>query len=172
MLKFKLYYDKDAEEEWLKTMSSSGWAFKKFFLGFYTFVPCAPFEYSYQIALLDNWKGDKADFATFMEEVGVDVVGQWWRWVYLQKKTVDGPFELYTDLESKIAQYTKIRDFFIVFSVIELICFCMELIATISTGYYVYGIFTIILGAISLAFLRIVRKTKLKITQFKREVMQ
>ena len=108
MLKFKLYYDKDEEEEWLKKMSLNGWAFKKFFLGFYTFEPCEPGEYNYQIDLLDNWNGNKADYASFMEDAGVEVISQWWRWVYLQKKTEDGPFEMYTDTESKIAQYKKI----------------------------------------------------------------
>ncbi len=28
MLKFKLYYDKDEEEDWLKEMSLDGWGFK------------------------------------------------------------------------------------------------------------------------------------------------
>lgn len=168
MLKFKLYYDKDAEEDWLKKMSLNGWAFKKFFLGFYTFEPCEPGEYNYQIDLLDNWNGDKDNYSSFMEDVGVEVVGQWWRWVYLKKKTADGPFEMYTDAESKIAQYKRIRNFFKVFFAIEIICFLMELVATINTGHYIGGIFTVLIGLISLALLRIVWKCKLKIEQFKR----
>ena len=68
MLKFKLYYDKDAEEDWLKEMCLNGWAFKKFFLGFYTFEKCEPGEYNYQIDLLDSWSGEKDDYAAFMEK--------------------------------------------------------------------------------------------------------
>lgn len=167
MLKFKLYYDKDEEENWLKEMSLKGWAFKKFFLGVYTFEPCEPGEYNYQIDLLDNWSGDKDNYSSFMEDAGVEVIGQWWRWVYLKKKAIDGPFEMYTDVESKIAQYKRIGNFFKIFTIIEIICFLMEFTATINTGYYTFGIFTVLLGMISLAMLRIVWKCKLKVQQLK-----
>lgn len=169
MLKFKLYYDKDAEEDWLRKMSLNGWAFKKFYLGFYTFEPCEPGEYNYQIDLIDNWNGDKDDYASFMEDAGVEVISQWWRWVYLQKKATDGPFKMYTDKESKIAQYSKIGNFFKVFFAIEIICFFMELMATIKTGDFIFGIFTVLLAVISLAILKIVWKSKWKIEQLKRE---
>jgi hypothetical protein len=171
MQTFKLYFDKDAEEKWLQEMSLNGWGFKKFFLGVYTFESCSPGEYQYQLDFLDNWKGDKRNYSSFMEDVGIEVVGQWWRWVYLRKKTADGPFELYTDAESKIQLYRKIRDFFIVFSIIELICFFMELAATIESGYYVYGIYTILLAVICIAMIRIVWKSRLKIMEYKREAV-
>lgn len=169
MLKFKLYYDKDAEEDWLKKMCLNGWAFKKFFLGFYTFEKCEPGEFNYQIDLLDNWKGEKNDYSSFMEDTGVEVIDQWWRWVYLRKRASDGPFEMYTDIDSKIAQYNKIKNFFKVALVIEIICFFMELMATISTGSPLFAIFTVLLAVISLAILKIVWKCNWKIEQYKRE---
>lgn len=86
MLKFKLYYDKDEEEAWLKKMCLNESAFKKFFFGFYKFVPCKSGEYNYQIDLLDNLNDYKEDYSNFMEETGIKVVAQWWKWVYLQKK--------------------------------------------------------------------------------------
>jgi len=169
MLKFKLYYDKDEEEDWLKKMCLNGWAFKKFFLGFYTFEKCEPGEYNYQIDLLHSWNGRKGDYADFMEDTGVKVIAQWWRWVYLQKKASDGPFEMYTDVQSKITQYNKIKNFFKVALIIEIICFFMELFATINTGSYLFGIFTALIGAISLAILKIVWKCKWKIKQYEQE---
>ena len=169
MLKFKLYYDKDAEEDWLREMSSKGWAFKKFFLGFYTFEPCEPGEYNYQIDLIDNWSGNSADYTPFMQDLGIEVVSQWWRWVYLRKKAVDGPFEMYTNSQSKIELYTKIKNFFMIALAIEIICFFMELAVTISTGNFMYGIFTALLGAISLAIVKIVWKSKRKIEQLEHE---
>ncbi len=135
------------------------------------FEPCEPGEYNYQIDLLDNWSGDKDAYSSFMEDLGVQVVGQWWRWVYLKKKTADGPFEMYTDTDSKIAQYNKIGNFFKIALVIETICFLMELIATINTGSYIFGVFTVFLATIALALLRLVQKCKLKIEGFKSEVM-
>lgn len=169
MLKFKLFYDKDAEENWLKKMCLNGWAFKKFFLGFYTFEQCEPGEYNYQIDLLDNWTGYKNDYAAFMEDVGVEVIAQWWRWVYLRKKTTDGPFEMYTDVESKISHYNKIGNFFKVALAIEAFCFFLEFIEAFNTGFYIFIIFSIILAGICLALLKIVWKCKWKIDQYKRE---
>lgn len=169
MLKFKLYYDKDAEEVWLREMSLQGWALKKFFLGFYTFERCEAGEYNYQIDLLDNWSGDRADYASFMEDLGVEVIAQWWRWVYLRKKAADGPFEMYTDAKSKIALYHKIMNFFKIFLILETFCFLLELTAALRTGYFMYGLFTVLLGVICLALLKVVWRCKWKIEQLEYE---
>lgn len=166
MLKFKLYYDKDEEEAWLREMSAEGWAFKQFFLGFYTFEPCEPGEYNYQIDLLDHWSGKKADYAAFMADLGVEVIDQWWRWVYLRKKAADGSFEMYTDAESKINLYHKIKNFFLIFLIIEGLCFLMEFIAAIETGKFMFVVLTIVLGAMALAILHVVWKCQWKIGSF------
>ena len=34
MIKFKLYFDKDKETQWLNEMSQKGWAMTGFFAGF------------------------------------------------------------------------------------------------------------------------------------------
>lgn len=169
MLKFRLYYDKDEEEVWLNEMSQKGWAFKKFFLGYYTFEPCEPGEYNYQIDLLDNWSGEKEDYATFMDESGVEVISQWYRWVYIRKKAADGPFEMYTDAESKIAQYRRIKNFFLVGLIIEMLCFLIEFNEAVSTGFKSFWGLTILLGIIVLAFLRMIWKCKWKIEQLQQE---
>lgn len=169
MLKFKLYYDKDEEEAWLKKMCLNGWAFKKFFLGFYTFKECEPGEYNYQIDLLDSWNGEKRDYVAFMEDTGVEVICQWSRWVYLQKKASDGPFEMYTDFESKITHFNKIKNFFTVALLLEIICLFIEAMATVNTGSYVFGMFTVLLAVICLAILKIILKCKWKIQQYKHD---
>ena len=33
MIRFRLYYDKDKETEWLNEMAADGWALKSFFAG-------------------------------------------------------------------------------------------------------------------------------------------
>lgn len=150
-------------------MSQDGWAFKSFFLGVYTFVPCEPGEYIYQIDLLDNGNKSKDDFTAFMEDIGVEVVAQWYRWVYLRKKADDGPFEMYTDIESKINQYIRIKNFFQSLLIIEFICFLTEIIAAIRTGSPMFWFFTALIGFITLVVLRIVWKCSFKIEQLKRE---
>jgi len=169
MKKIRLFYDKDAEQDWLNRLSLQGWALDNYFLGVYTFVPCEPGEYIYQIDLLDNWSGDKKDFAAFMEDSGVEVVDQWYRWVFLRKKAADGPFEMYTDAESKISQYNRVINFFRIALIVEVICFFIEINAAIHTGNALLWFFTILLGLIVLAILRIVWKCKWKIEELNRE---
>ncbi|OPZ93188.1 MAG: hypothetical protein BWY74_01234 [Firmicutes bacterium ADurb.Bin419] len=77
MIKFRIYYDKDAEQDWLNKMSNRGYAFKNFCLGFYTFEECEPGKYSYQIDLVDNKPDAYEEFCEFMKESGVDVVARW-----------------------------------------------------------------------------------------------
>ncbi len=170
MKKFRLYFDKDEEANWLNEMSMEGWAFKKFFLGVYTFEACEPGEYNYQIDLLNNWNGDKKDFASFMEESGVEVISQWYRWVFIRKKSSDGPLEMYTDEESKIAQYTRIKNFFSVALLIEVICFLVEVSCAIQADNNMFWGFVLFLGMIVLVFLKMVWKCKWKIQQLKNQM--
>ena len=170
MIKFKLYYDKDLEEVWLNEMSLKGWAFKKFFLGFYFFEKCEPGEYRYQIDILNNWQGNKEDYAAFMEDSGVEVISQWYRWVYIQKRAIDGPFEMYTDTESKIAQYERVKNFFLVAFIVEVICFLIEINAAVRTDTTMFWFFTIFIGILCLIFLRMIWKCKWKIEQLKQEM--
>lgn len=167
MLKFKLYVDKDSEEVWLKEMSLKGWAFKTFFLGVYTFEACEPGEYNYQIDLLNNWTGDQSDFSSFMKESGVEVISQWYRWVYIRKKASDGPFEMYTDSESKIAQYNRIKKFFRAGLLIEMGCFMVEINGAMRTGSPMLWFFSMFIGMVALIFLKMVWKCKWKIEQLK-----
>lgn len=170
MLKFKLFYDKDAEKVWLNTMSQKGWALKQFFLGFYSFKACEPNKYHYQIDLLPYWSGNKKDYAAFMKETGVEVISQWYRWVYIRKETKSGPFEMYTDTASKIAQYNRIKNFFKVGLIVESICLVIVLLETIFEGSEVYIYSDIALGVLLLVFFRVFLKTKLKVKHLKNEL--
>ncbi|MCT4785907.1 DUF2812 domain-containing protein, partial [Exiguobacterium aestuarii] len=44
----------------------------------------------------------------FMTEVGIEVVDTSYRWVFLRKRTSDGPFQLYSDFDSMIQRETRI----------------------------------------------------------------
>ncbi len=165
---FKLYFDKDSEEKWINEMAAKGWAFEKFFLGFYTFVPCKPGEYLYQIDLLDNWVGDTENFSSFMEEVGVEVVSQWYRWVYLRKLASDGNFEMYTDTSSKIRQYQRIMNFFIVGAVLEALCLWTEINAVIHSQSPVFIGLTLFIALILFAFIHLIFKCRWKIQELKK----
>ena len=123
MIRWKFTFDKDDEQDWINEYCQQGWAMAGFFVGVVTFVPCQPGEYIYQIDLLPG-AGLRADdyegYVEFMHDTGVEVIQRWGRWVYLRKRAEEGPFEIYTDLDSQIAMYRRIRALFTWLLVIEL----------------------------------------------------
>lgn len=125
MIKFKFTFDKDQEQGWINDLCQQGWAFVSFFAGVCTFVPCEPGEYIYQIDLLPGTglkASDPEGYREFMEETGVEVVQRWARWVYLRRRAAEGPFEVYTDTQSMIDLYRRIRRMFVWFLGLELCC--------------------------------------------------
>ena len=123
--KFKVLFDKDYEQDWLNEMCAQGWALESFFAGLYTFIPCEPGEYIYQIDLLPGMglkPEDPEGYVTFMEETGVEVLQLWGRWSILRKRSEEGPFEIYTDAFSQIQLYNRIRKMFGWALGIELLC--------------------------------------------------
>ena len=116
MIRWKFTFDKDEEQEWLNDYCQQGWAMVSFFIGMVTFVPCRPGEFIYQIDLLpgrglcaDDYEG----YVEFMHDTGVEVLQRWGRWVYLRRRAEEGPFEIYTDIDSQIALYQRIRSMFL-----------------------------------------------------------
>ena len=128
MIKFKLYLDKDEETRWLNAMAEQGWAVKRFFLGFYIFCRCKPGEYLYQIDFADQFGYLSQTYRDFMEEMGVEIVCQWGFWVILRRRVEEGPFELYSDVESAMNHYRKIRTMFKIVTAIEIMCFLVEIV--------------------------------------------
>lgn len=108
MYKFRLYYDKDREEIFLNDMAAKGYAMEKFFLGLYTFTRCEPGEYTYRVDLIKGKTAKETnDFYDLVREAGGELVQTWGFWAFYRKR---GAFELYTDQESQIAQYEKIKN--------------------------------------------------------------
>lgn len=169
MIKFRFYYDKDAEERWLTKMDTRGYKLEGFFLGFYSFSKCEPGEYNYQIDMLDSVTGRSLDYKEFMEETGVEVVAQWYRWVYLRRKKSDGPFELYTDKETKLEQYQKITRFFTGLFILEAVCFVLELMAALETKETLFICFTIFILIVMSAFLHMIFVCRRKIEELEDE---
>lgn len=127
MMRFRLYFDKDKETEWLNEMSRQGYALTGFCMGFYSFERCEPGEYVYQVDFTDGFFRVSSDYREFMAEAGVELVCLWGYWVILRKRASEGAFELYTDVESSIEHYTKIRRMFKAAACLEIICLFMEI---------------------------------------------
>lgn len=166
MIKFSLRFDTDAEAKWLNEMADQGYAMTGYFAGFYTFEKCEPGEYSYQIDLGDRFGTVSPDYKAFMEDTGAEIVQSWGNWIYLRKKRSEGEFQLYTDVESMIEHYSKIRSMFKSVAVFELICLIAEVFAAMLASAY-FWIFVFLLGAVVLVFLNQVVKLNEIIAELK-----
>lgn len=133
MVKFKLFIDKDEEVKFLNEQAAKGNAFRKFFLGFYFFDKSEENKYVYDIDLLSKFT-EYNSYKNFMKEANVEVVSRWYRWVYVKSLNRDKGFELYSDVNSKIEHYNKIKKMFIAAFIIELICLFVEIIVPLITS--------------------------------------
>ena len=159
MIRFRLYYNKDTETEWLNKMAADGWALTGFFAGFYRFEECEKGEYTYQVDLGEQLFSVSSEYRELMEELGVEIVTLWGYWIILRKRTADGPFELYTDVESQIEHYTKILRMFKVACILEIICMLIEVAGGLS-GNPVGWVAAVLLASVVLVCVNAVGKTK------------
>jgi hypothetical protein len=107
----KIYYDYEKEEIWLNEMSAKGMALTGYSWCRYVFTETANNEYTYRLELLENSPkhADSIAYIKFLEETGVEYVAKYMRWVYLRKKSSEGAFNIYSDIESKIIHYKRIN---------------------------------------------------------------
>lgn len=166
MKRFKLLFDKDREQSWLDQMCRRGWAMVSFFAGVYTFVPCQPGEFIYQIDLLPG-RGftpeDPEGYTSFMEDTGVEVLRRWARWVYLRRRAAEGPFAIYTDVDSQIQMYARIRAMFLWGLGLELCCSVSLWTGLQRGGIFFYCValpYLLILAAFLRAAIRCSRKIR------------
>jgi len=173
MIRWKFTFDKDEEQDWLSDYAQQGWAMVSFCVGMYTFVPCQPGEYIYQVDLVPG-KGLRADnyedYVIFMNEIGVEVLQRWGRWVYLRKRAEDGPFEVYTDTASKIELYRRIRAMFLWLLGIESLCSvsAWNMLFQFPEDWFSRGIVGLYI-VISAAVLRTVWRCSWKIRELERQ---
>ena len=159
MIRFKLYFDKDKETRWLNDMSDQGWAMNGFFAGFYRFEPCEKGKYTYQIDFGNEFFSVSDDYREFMSDSDIEIIQSWGFWVFLRKLSSEGEFQLYTDVDSQIEHYKKIRNMFKAVTVIELICLFIELFSASMTNSPLLWSFVFLILAIIIAFFNITNRT-------------
>jgi hypothetical protein len=119
---YKWFLNYEKEEQWLNDMVKKGWALVHFSLGRYVFESCSKGEYLYRIELLQySPKHLKSrEYLQFLEETGIKCVTTSMNWVYLRKFAKDGPFNLYSDIDSRIAHYKRVNRIWIALMFAEL----------------------------------------------------
>lgn len=159
MRKFRLYFDKDKETTWLNEMAAQGWAMTGFFAGLYTFEACDPGRYSYQVDISDRFGSVSENYRELMSEMDIEIIQSWGYWVLLRKETTEGPFELYTDVDSRIEHYTKIRNMFKVVTIIEMLCLFFVTISASFSEEPLIWILVIILSVVVFVFTTVTMRT-------------
>ncbi len=111
-------WESEKEEKWLNDQAAKGLNLVATGAFRYVFEEGEPGTYAYRLELLDNLPSTEAsqEYFRFMEDVGVEQVGSIGRWVYFRKRVEDGPFELFSDIESRIKHLKRIR---------AIVCFAM-----------------------------------------------
>lgn len=106
-------WDFDKEEKWLNEMSAKGLRLVSVGFNKYEFELCTPGEYAVRLEFLDHWPSnpESEQYIKFIEDSGAKQVGSYGRWVYFQKNTSDGDFELFSDNGSKIKHLKRILIF-------------------------------------------------------------
>lgn len=96
-------WDFDKEERWLNTMAQQGWVLDKTGFCRYEFVRCEPGEYTVRLEMREHDEG----YLSFMADTGAEYVGRMVKWIYFRKKTELGPFDIFSDEESRIAHLER-----------------------------------------------------------------
>lgn len=94
----------DKEEEWLNSMAQEGLTLKKVGFCKYVFERTEPGEYITRLAMHDA----DEEYMELMRESGAEYVGRVLQWLYFRKKAELGEFELFSDIDSRIAHLNRI----------------------------------------------------------------
>lgn len=97
-------WDFDKEEEWLNQMAAEGKVLESVGFCTYRFRDSEPGEYTIRLDLARN----DSSFDQLLRDSGAEYIGRVFAWTYYRRKTEDGPFELYSDIDSKQAYLDRI----------------------------------------------------------------
>ena len=95
----------EKEERWLNEMALSGWALTGVGFCSYTFEKCEPGEYTIRLEMHPSDPG----YISFMEETGAVYLGRMVAWIYFRRRTEDGPFDIFSDIDSRIEHLRRIE---------------------------------------------------------------
>lgn len=114
-----LSWNYENESKWLNEMSDKGWQLEKPGLFRYTFVQGEPGKYRYDMEYLDANGEKRNEYFAFLEETGIEIVGQLGNWAYYRKPDNGKPFAIFSDTASKIAHYKRILLFLLIITPLE-----------------------------------------------------
>lgn len=97
-------WDFDKEERWLNTMAQQGWVLDRVGFCRYEFIRCELGEYTLRLEMREHDEG----YLSFMADTGAEYVGRVVKWIYFRRKTELGPFDIFSDLDSRLEHLKRI----------------------------------------------------------------
>ena len=110
------------------------------------------------ISIGDTLYSVSDEYRELMGELGVEIIVLWGYWIILRKRAADGPFELYTDVDSELEHYRKIRRMFKGATIIELIAFFIEIFGGLEGNGFAW-VFALLIGVFVIACVNAVLRT-------------
>ena len=120
----------EKEEAWLNGMAQNGWVLESVGFCTYHFVKCEPGEYSVRLEMHEY----DESYVQFMQETGAEYVGRMLAWIYFRKKTADGAFDLFSDIDSRIGHLNKIGRVLALVGGLNLLIGLMNTLNAVSAG--------------------------------------
>lgn len=120
----KLYmaWEYAEEERWLNEMAAKGLHLTGLSFGSYTFTEGDPGSHIYRLEMLPHLPThpESVAYIRFMEETGAEMVDSLKSWVVFRRPASEGPFDLFSDLDSRITHLTRILRLLIPLLILEL----------------------------------------------------
>lgn len=144
--RYKLFpvWQSEKEEQWLNRMAQQGYALTGIGFCRYTFEECKPGEYQIRIQLLEKKVQEKAsqDYIRFLEDSGIEYVGNYCKWIYVRRQSKEETFELFSDNQSKINQINSILKFILPIIILNLFVgiWNIGMFLTNSKGVSLFGV--------------------------------
>ncbi|MBQ2896578.1 MAG: DUF2812 domain-containing protein [Oscillospiraceae bacterium] len=115
-------WDFEKEEKWLNDMAAQGLALVSTGFLRYEFEPCEPGEYIVRLEYMAHRprSAEGRQYIEFLESTGAEHLGSYGRWVFFRKRTELGPFDIYSDLDSRIAHLRRIQPLLLILGLLNL----------------------------------------------------
>ena len=159
----------DKEEKWLNEMAAKGFALSSVGYCRYEFEESGSDIYHIRLEMLKRSVNnpESQSYIRFLEDTGIEHVGTLFRWVYFRKKSDGGvPFDLFSDIDSRIRHLNRILLFPIPFFAVNFFNAINWATRYIESGYNDGLSITLACGAaaflMAFGFVQILRK-KLKL---------
>lgn len=85
-------------------MAQQGWVLDRVGFCRYEFVRCEPGEYIVRLEMREHDEG----YLSFMSDTGAEYVGRVVKWIYFRRKAEFGPFDIFSDLDSRLEHLKRI----------------------------------------------------------------